>query len=105
MYAVMHGSRARSMARRWTLSGNQGRGWAVEADRARGGGVNGNDDSQGWVELSEAIEALRTALVAAWWDGQHQRVRFRVAPVDLTVQVGVTRVGKGVAGIRWHVLS
>ena len=81
------------------------RGFTSQVDGPRGGGVNGNDDSQGWVELSEAIEALRTALVAAWWDGQHQRVRFRVAPVDLTVQVGVTRVGKGVAGIRWHVLS
>lgn len=65
--------------------------------------MDGGDPS--WVELSEAIEALRTALVAAWWDGQHKRVRFRVAPVELTVQVGVTRVGKGAAGIRWHVLS
>ncbi len=63
------------------------------------------DDDAGWVELSEAIEALRTALVAAWWDGQRERVRFRVAPVELTVQAGVTRVGKGAAGVKWHVLS
>jgi hypothetical protein len=64
-----------------------------------------DDNDPGWVELSEAIEALRTALMTAWWDGRRKRVRFRVAPAELTVQVGVTRVGKGVGGIKWHVLS
>ena len=58
-----------------------------------------------WVELPEAIEALRRDLLAAWWDGRRERVRFRIEPVELTVQVGVTRVGKGTAGIRWHVLT
>jgi hypothetical protein len=61
-------------------------------------------DDEG-VELGEAIEALREALVRAWWDGQNSRVRFRVEPVELTVQVGVTRAGKGAAGIRWNVLA
>ena len=64
---------------------------------------NGDDGS--WVGLTEAIEALRSALVAAWWDGQSRRVRFRVEPVELTMQVGVTRTGKGSAGIKWHVLA
>jgi hypothetical protein len=32
-------------------------------------------------------------------------VRFKVEPVELTMQVGVTRAGKGSAGIRWHVLA
>jgi hypothetical protein len=59
----------------------------------------------GGVELTEAIEALRAALVAAWWDGQRGRVRFRVEPVELTMQVGVTHAGKGSAGVRWHVLA
>jgi hypothetical protein len=59
----------------------------------------------GSVELADAIEALRDALVRAWWDGQRSRVRFRVEPVDLTVQVGVTRSGKGAAGVKWHVLA
>lgn len=63
------------------------------------------DSDPGWVGLTEAIEALRDALVAAWWDGQRRRVRFKVEPVELTMQVGVTRAGKGSAGIRWHVLA
>jgi hypothetical protein len=32
-------------------------------------------------------------------------VRFRVEPVELTVQVGVTRSGKGSAGVKWHILT
>jgi hypothetical protein len=63
------------------------------------------DSNPDWVGLTEAIEALRDALVAAWWDGQQRRVRFKVEPVELTMQVGVTRAGKGSAGIRWHVLA
>jgi NTP-dependent ternary system trypsin peptidase co-occuring protein len=64
-----------------------------------------DDANPGWVGLTEAIEALRASLVAAWWDGQQRRVRFKVEPVELTMQVGLTRVGKGAAGIRWHVLT
>ncbi len=61
--------------------------------------------SEGWVELSDAIAALRRDLADAWWDGQHKRVRFKVEPVELTVQVGVTRTGKGQAGVKWHILT
>ncbi len=67
--------------------------------------MESDDSDNGWVGLTEAIEALRAALVAAWWDGQHKRVRFKVEPVELTLQVGVTKAGKGSAGIRWHVLA
>ena len=63
------------------------------------------DEIRGGVDLAEAIEALRGALVQAMWDGQKSRVRFRVEPVELTVQVGVTRTGKGAAGVRWHILT
>jgi hypothetical protein len=63
------------------------------------------DTVDGWVGLPEAIEALRRDLAAAWWDGRRHRVRFQVEPVELTVQVGVTRSGKGSAGIKWHVLT
>jgi hypothetical protein len=55
--------------------------------------------------LPEAIESLREDLAAAWWDGTRRRVRFRVEPVELTVQVGVTRTGKGSAGVKWHLLA
>ena|SRR6185312_7387585 len=68
-------------------------------------GVADDDADRGWVGLTDAIEALRAALVAAWWDGQQRRVRFKVEPVELTMQVGVTRTGKGAAGIKWHVLA
>jgi hypothetical protein len=67
--------------------------------------VADDDETGGTVELADAIEALRDALVRAWWDGQRSRVRFRVEPVELTVQVGVTRTGKGAAGVKWHVLT
>ena len=56
------------------------------------------DSNPDWVGLAEAIEALRDALVAAWWDGQQRRVRFKVEPVELTMQVGVTRARQGVGG-------
>jgi hypothetical protein len=71
-------------------------GEAVVADDATNGG---------WVGLPEAIESLREDLAAAWWDGTRRRVRFRVEPVELTVQVGVTKTGKGSAGVKWHVLA
>ena len=57
------------------------------------------------VGLTETIEVLREALVAGCWDGPQRRVRFKVEPVELTMQVGVTRAGKGSAGIRRHVLA
>jgi hypothetical protein len=58
-----------------------------------------------WVELPDAIEALRRDLAEAWLDGRNATVRFRVEPVELTIQVGVTRTGKGSAGIKWHIIA
>jgi hypothetical protein len=59
----------------------------------------------GWVGLPEAIESLRADLAAAWSDSGRHRVRFRVEPVELTVRAGVTRTGKGSAGVKWYVLT
>jgi hypothetical protein len=67
--------------------------------------VSNEAEPDGWVDLSDSIAALRKDLTEAWWDGRHQRVRFKVEPVELTVQVGVTRTGKGQAGVKWHVLA
>jgi hypothetical protein len=65
----------------------------------------GDDAPDGWVNLSSAIEALRSDLATAWWDGQDKRVRFKVEPVELTVQAGVTKKGTGQAGVKWHILT
>jgi hypothetical protein len=62
-------------------------------------------EPDGWVDLSDAIAALRRDLTEAWWDGRSERVRFKAEPVELTVQVGVTRTGKGQAGVKWHILA
>jgi hypothetical protein len=62
-------------------------------------------DQVDWVDLADAIEALRSALMAVWNASPKKGVRFRVEPVELTVQAGVTRSGKGAAGVRWHLLS
>jgi Trypsin-co-occurring domain 2 len=58
-----------------------------------------------WVDLPDAIEGLRAGLEAAWEAGQGRRVRFRLEPVELTVQAALTRAGTGSAGVRWHVLT
>lgn len=67
--------------------------------------VTTDDAPDGWVNLSAAIAALRRDLAAAWWDGQNKRVRFKVEPVELTVEVGVTKKGTGQAGVKWHILT
>ena len=68
------------------------------------GGIPMSETSDA-VDLADAITALREALVKAMWDGKNSKVRFRLQPVDLTVQVGVTRTGKGSAGVKWHILT
>jgi Trypsin-co-occurring domain 2 len=68
-------------------------------------GVTDDEADGGWVGLAEAVEALRAALEEAIRAGQQRRVRFQIEPVELTMQVGVTRAGKGAAGIKWHVLT
>ena len=59
----------------------------------------------GWVELPDAIAALRRDLADAWVDGGQSIVRFKFEPVELTIQVGAKRAGKGSAGVKWHVLA
>jgi Trypsin-co-occurring domain 2 len=68
-------------------------------------GVADDAADSGWVSLPDAIESLRDDLAAAWWDGKRRRVRFRVEPVELTVQVGVTKSVEGSAGVKWQVLA
>jgi hypothetical protein len=62
-------------------------------------------EGEGLVGLADAIGSLRSELVAAWSTGTGERVRFRAAPVELTLQVGATKKGAGKAGVDWWVVS
>ncbi|WP_369265200.1 trypco2 family protein [Streptomyces sp. R35] len=59
----------------------------------------------GGVPLADAIAALRAELFQAWLDADNQQLRFRVSPVELTLQTAVTWTGKGTAGIKWWLLD
>jgi hypothetical protein len=63
------------------------------------------DDTDPNVDLAAAIKALRVALEEALTDGQSSAVRFRADPVELTVNVVVTKSRQGAAGVKWHVIS
>jgi hypothetical protein len=55
------------------------------------------------IGLAEAIAGLREQLLAAMNDGQGSPMRFRLAPVELSLQVAVTKGGDGKIG--WSVLG
>jgi hypothetical protein len=55
------------------------------------------------VGLADAIGALRQALMIAMEDGKDADMRFRLAPVELSLQVAVTKEAGG--KIAWHVLG
>ena len=55
------------------------------------------------VGLAEAIGALRQELLAAMGEGKDAAMRFRLAPVELSMQVAVTKEAGGKIG--WHVLG
>jgi hypothetical protein len=55
------------------------------------------------VGLADAIAALRTELLAAMGEGAGAPMRFRLAPVELSLQVAVTKEAGGKIG--WHVLG
>jgi Trypsin-co-occurring domain 2 len=55
------------------------------------------------VGLADAIAALRQELLAAMDEGADAVMRFRMAPVDLSLQVAVTKEAGGKVG--WHVLG
>jgi hypothetical protein len=55
------------------------------------------------VGLADAIAALREELMTAMNEGKDAPMRFRLAPVQLTLQVAVTKEAGGKIG--WHVLG
>jgi hypothetical protein len=70
-------------------------------------GVTADGSANDWIDLSAAIAALRADLENAWLEGRtsNGRLRFKVEPVDLTVQAGVTRSREGQGGVKWHILA
>ncbi|HEY3954607.1 MAG TPA: trypco2 family protein [Streptosporangiaceae bacterium] len=55
------------------------------------------------VGLADAIKALRKELMAAITEGQGEPVQFKLAPIELSLQVVVTKGAEGKIG--WHVLG
>ncbi|WP_132126055.1 trypco2 family protein [Actinocrispum wychmicini] len=53
--------------------------------------------------LADAIDALRLELYEAYARGDGQGIGFRVNPIELTLQVVVTKIGGGKIG--WGVLQ
>ena len=68
---------------------------------------------EGAAPLSAAIAALRDELMHAFWagqftydvGGQQRTLRFKPAPVELTLQVAVTWGGRAEAGVQWWLIS
>jgi len=67
--------------------------------------MGSNGAPEGAVSLSSAIASLRAELTRAWWDGRRGKLRFKPAPVELTLEVGVTAAGKGTAGVHWWLVE
>ncbi len=55
------------------------------------------------VGLAAAIAALRLELLAAMDEGNDAPMKFRLAPIELSLQVAVTKEAGGKIG--WHVLG
>jgi Trypsin-co-occurring domain 2 len=55
--------------------------------------------------LVELVRALRRELRQAAEEGAPDDPRFEVGPIDLDLQVAVTKSGKGEAGIKFWVLT
>jgi Trypsin-co-occurring domain 2 len=67
----------------------------------------------GGVSLSDALSALRDELVHAVWAGQYpyqfdgaqRTLRFKPAPIEVTLEVAVTATGEGHAGVKWWLID
>jgi Trypsin-co-occurring domain 2 len=55
------------------------------------------------VGLVNAIVALREELIAAIAEGEGAPMRFRLGPIEVTLQVAITREAGGKIG--WHVVG
>jgi hypothetical protein len=62
----------------------------------------GTDDP---IELADAIRVLRSQLAQARVEGESEKIKFRLAPVEMEFLVETKREGGGDAGIRFYVVS
>jgi hypothetical protein len=60
---------------------------------------------EGDVPLAELIKELRRELIEAIREGAGSELQFSLGPVDLDLEVQLTREGGGGGGIRFWVLS
>jgi len=57
------------------------------------------------VELTDLLTSLRSEINRARLDGAGQEVRFRIASIDLELQVAVEKTVEANAGVRFWVVS
>ena len=69
--------------------------WIVSIDQELPGGV----------DLTEAIEALRSQLSQTMDSAPRRGLRFQPGPVELTVQAALTKGVGGSAGIKWWLIE
>ncbi|MFJ9821823.1 trypco2 family protein [Streptomyces sp. NPDC101151] len=69
------------------------------------GGAVGERTPDGVVGLAEAVNALREELQQAWSSSEGARLRFRPSPVELTVQVAVTKAVGGSVKAKWWLVE
>jgi hypothetical protein len=67
--------------------------------------MSDQDELNSGLPLGGAIRALREELLEAWRNSSDAQLRFRPAPVELTLNVGVTRGGTAKAGVKWWLIE
>lgn len=69
----------------------------------------GQDANSPWVGLAEALASLRQDLETAWAQGRPAdggpSIRFKIDPIELTIQIGASHETQGTAGVKWYILA
>ena len=57
------------------------------------------------ITLSEAIQNLRSELLAAMQADASEALRFRLGPIEMELEVEVTREVSGKGGLKWWLIE
>ena len=57
------------------------------------------------ITLSEAIQNLRSELLVAMQRDSGDQLRFQLGPVEMELQVGVTREASAKGGLKWWLIE